>query len=170
MYMNENIDDLKYKIGDEFYLYIYANHFQEIKLVALNSIESKKIRGKNESYKTYTFKYCNDSNFIYDDGTGNDIFTNQFIENDNVGMDINSYLFSKSYSIDKYTSKYYRIYKTDNDFVLRKLSQLKTEKELKENIKVIENFLTEIKNSGVNAPLNTIRQITKIIKYYKYII
>lgn len=168
--MNENINDLKYKIGDEFYLYIYTNYFQEIKLVSLNSIESKKIRGKNESYKSYNFKYPKDTKFIYDDAKNNDIFINQFIENDNVGTDINSYLFSKSESIDKYTNKHYKIYKKDNDFVLRKLSQLETEKELKENIKVIENFLSQIKDSGVNAPLNTIRQITKIIKYYKYII
>lgn len=149
------MNNLEYKIGDKFYLHSWSKYHENIKLVTLEFIRFKKIRGKNEHYEVYDFK-C--ENTILKD----------FLLNPNSIS--NKYIFSKLVRIDNYSANTLNIYKLDDEFVLQKLSQLNTKEELKENIKVIENFLTEVKNSGVNAPLNTIRQITKIIKYYKYII
>ena len=50
----------EYKIGDQFYLYTQSYNYNEsIDLVSLETINLKKVRGKDEHYGVYNFKYLN---------------------------------------------------------------------------------------------------------------
>lgn len=144
----------EYKIGDQFYLYTQSYNYNEsIDLVSLETINLKKVRGKDEHYGVYNFKYLN--------GNIESGFTKLQVNNSH------HYLFLKIKEVNKFSNTYLKIYKIDNEFALNKVVELKKKSELNTGIKVLQDFISELKQSDNFDKLPKLNAVVKVVKHYE---
>lgn len=143
----------EYKIGDQFYLHISSsgNNNESINLVTLESIKPRKVRGKDEYYNTYTFKYLN--------GDMESEFTDK-------SSKFNTAIFQKTKNISIYHSIHFYIYKLDDESILNMREKLKNKIEKYEGIKVLEEFISELKKSDSFENLSKLNAVVKVVKHY----
>lgn len=143
----------EYKIGNQFYCQVYSgyNNNESISLVTLESIKQNKVRGKDEYYNTYGFKHSDGS------------IESQFIEN---LSKTNTSIFSKTKTIGQYHSLFYYIYKLDDEHILKRKKELEAKNEKYRGIKVLEEFISELKKSDSIESLPKLNAVVKVIKHY----
>lgn len=147
------MEKIEYKIGDQFYCQKYGNgNYESISLVTLESINLKKIRGKDEYYNTYSFKYS--------DGSIESQFTNNHLSK------LNTAIFSKTKNISSFHSLYFYIYKLDDEHILERKKELKNKNEKYQGIKVLEQYISELKESNNFNCLPKLNAVIEVIKNY----
>jgi hypothetical protein len=136
-------------VGQEFYLFESAKHYERIYKVKLDSISKRKIRNKDEHEIFYNFKFLSEKN---------DVLLKGFQENTNSD---NPYLFRFTKTIDNYTFIYYYIYSLDNEFILDEINKKKVNTQIKKIIIEIDSILNSYKD---NKDLNKLEKVLEFIK------